>query len=83
VALLVFFYIVVGRDLVALVRAKRGQTATEVRYEVQKVKKDVETVAGAVRGGAASELDSPLALTSAAALAGREDQGDVDAWLSE
>jgi len=44
--------------------------------------KDIERIADASRVQAAYESGSPVAFTSAAALAGREDPDDIDAWLS-
>ena len=76
-------YFAIGRDLVALAVAKREAVAMEVRRDGQRLAKDVERIVEAGRPGAASEFSSPVAFTSAAAMASTGDPSDIDAWLCE
>lgn len=75
-------YFAIGRDLIALVLAKRDAVAMEVRRDVHALGKDVESIIDASRAQAASEITSPLAFTSAAALASAAGPSDLDALLS-
>jgi hypothetical protein len=76
-------YFAIGRDLIALGRAKKDTMVMEVRHDAHGLAKDVERLVEAGRLQTASESTSPLAFMSAAALAGREDPADVDAWLCD
>ena len=75
-------YFAIGRDLIALVLAKRDTVAMEVRRDVHALGKDVESLIDAAHAQDATEITSPLAFTSAAALASADDSCDVDALLS-
>jgi hypothetical protein len=79
---LCLLYVAIGRDMVALLGAKTGAVEMEVARETQRVTHDIERIAGLGLETSASELDSPLAFNSAAALAEKESV-DVDAWLHE
>ena len=74
-------YFAIGRDLIALARAKKDTVTMEIRRDVQTLSNDVERITGASQVQAAHEITSPVAFTSAAALAGRDDPDDIDAWL--
>lgn len=76
-------YFAIGRDLIALARAKKDTMAMEIRRDVQTFSKDVERITAVSRTAAAHEITSPVAFTSAAALAGRDDPDDIDAWLCD
>jgi len=76
-------YFAIGRDLIALARAKKDAMATGVRRDAQRLTKDVERIVGESRLLTASESTSPVAFTSAAALANREDPDDIDSWLCD
>lgn len=76
-------YFAIGREMIQLVRAKTGVTAMEVRADLHRVTKDVERIAQASRSRTAGESISPIAFTSAAALAKSGDPSDVDAWLAD
>ncbi|MCJ7752416.1 MAG: hypothetical protein MUQ65_15220 [Armatimonadetes bacterium] len=69
--LLCLFYLTIGRDLVALARAKTGTAKMEIRSEVHQLTTDLDGVAGAA-SPATREDGVPLALTSAAGLADAE-----------
>ena len=66
-----------------LVLRQNDAVAMEVRRDVHALGKDVESIIDASHVQAASEITSPLAFTSAAALAGAAGPSDVDALLSE
>lgn len=74
-------YFAIGRDLIALARAKKDTVTMEIRRDVQTLSNDVERITGASQVQAAHEITSPVAFTSAAALAGKDDPDDIDAWL--
>ena len=74
-------YFALGRDLIALARAKKDTVTMEIRRDVQTLSNDVERITGASQVQAAHEITSPVAFTSAAALAGKDDPDDIDAWL--
>jgi len=76
-------YVGIGREAVQLARAKKDAMAMEARANLHQVDKDVERIAQASRLHGAGESISPVAFTSAAALARSADPSDVDAWLSE
>ncbi len=76
-------YFAIGRDLIALGRAKKDAMAMEVRRDVHTFSKDVERITGVSRTTAAHEITSPVAFTSAAALADKHDPDDLDAWFCE
>jgi len=66
-ALLCLFYLTIGRDLVAVARAKTGTAKMEIRSEVHQLTTDLGNVAGGA-GLATVDDESVAALTSAAAL---------------
>jgi putative intracellular protease/amidase len=74
-------YFAIGRDLIALARAKKDTVAMEIRHDVQTLSNDVQRMAGASQVQAAHEITSPVVFTSAAALANKESPDDIDAWL--
>ena len=74
-------YFAIGRDLIALARAKKDTVTMEIRHDVQTLSNDVERITGASQVQAAHEITSPVAFTSAAALASKENPEDIDAWL--
>ena len=74
-------YFAIGRDLIALARAKKDTVTMEIRRDVQTLSNDVERITGASQVQAAHEITSPVAFTSAAALAGKVVPYDIDAWL--
>jgi len=76
-------YFAIGRDLIALGRAKKDTMVMEVRHDAHGLAKDVERIVEVGRLQTASESTSPLAFMSAAALVSRGSPGDVDAWLCE
>lgn len=76
-------YFAIGRDLMALALAKKDVMAMEVRHEVQTLNADLDRIAEASRLLSASEVASPLAFTSAAALADKGDPDEIDAWLCD
>lgn len=65
--LLCLFYLTIGRDLIAVARAKTCSAKMEVRHEVSELTTDIENVAGGA-GLATVDDESVAALTSAAAL---------------
>jgi len=79
--LLCLFYLVIGRDLVAVARAKKDTAEMEIRHEAHRFSKDLESLAGAA-GLASAEDPSPPALTSSAALAENGNPTDVEAMLT-
>ena len=83
VLLCAVLYAAIGRDLLALARAKKQAAAAEIRLDMQTLTKDVERIAQAGQVRSASESTSPVAFTSAAALARATDSSDIDAWLSD
>jgi hypothetical protein len=83
VLLCAVLYAAIGRDLLALARAKKQAAAAEIRLDMQTLTKDVERIAQAGQVRSASESTSPVAFTSAAALARTGDPSDIDAWLSD
>jgi len=74
-ALLCLFYLTIGRDLVAVARAKTGTAKMEIRSEVHQLTTDLDSVAGAA-SRATGEDGVPPALTSAAGLAEAEGLSD-------
>jgi hypothetical protein len=74
-------YFAIGRDLIALARAKKDTVTMEIRHDVQTLSNDVERITGTSQVQAAHEITSPVAFTSAAALASKENPEDIDAWL--
>lgn len=76
-------YCIIGSDLLQLARAKRSVMSTELRKDAQTLTKDLENLrqAGPLQGD--WENMSPLALTSAAALADKSDLAEIDALLSD
>ena len=74
-ALLCLFYLTIGRDLVAVARAKTGSAEMEIRSEVHQLTTDIETVAGGAGLATADDRSVP-ALTSAAALPEGESLSD-------
>ncbi len=77
------FYLGIGRDIIQVARAKKDALVMEARADVHQATSDVERIVQSSRSQDAGEIISPVAFTSAAALASREDPSDVDAWLSE
>ena len=73
--LLCIFYLAIGRDLIAVARAKTGSAKMEIRSEVHQLTTDLDNVAGGASLPAAGD-ESPMALTSAAGLA--EAEGPLD-----
>jgi hypothetical protein len=73
--LLCLFYLTIGRDLVAVARAKTGSAEMEIRSEVHQLTTDIETVAGGAGLATADDRSVP-ALTSAAALPEGESLSD-------
>ena len=73
--LLCLFYLTIGRDLVAVARAKTGTAKMEIRSEVHQLTTDLDSGAGAA-SPATKEDGVPLALTSAAGLADAEGPPD-------
>ena len=69
------FYLAIGRDLIAVARAKTGTAKMEIRSEVHQLTNDVDSVAGAA-GLATGQDESLPALTSAAGLAEAEGGSD-------
>jgi hypothetical protein len=76
------FYFLIGRDLLALLGAKKNDAATEVRKDAQQITKDVSNIARSNR--LASDQNIPqLDLTSAGANARKDDPSDVDALFTK
>lgn len=75
-------YFAIGRDLVSLARSRTDTLAMEIRRDVQTLSDDVGQITGASQVQAAHEITSPVAFTSAAALASKDNPEDIDAWLS-
>jgi hypothetical protein len=75
------FYLAIGRDLLALARAKKDSAVMEIRYDTHQVVGDLQRIAGAANL-ASNENMSPLAFTSAQAMAAKGDPGEVQALLS-
>ncbi len=73
--LLCLFYLVIGRDLIAVARAKTGSAKMEVQSEVHQLTTDLKNVAGGA-GLATADDQSLPALTSAAALSEAEELAD-------
>lgn len=73
--LLCLFYLTIGRDLIAVARAKTGSANMEIRSEVHQLTADLENVAGAASLATAGDESLP-ALTSAAGLAETEGAPD-------
>ncbi len=76
-------YLAIGRELIALLRAKKDTMAMEIRHDAHTLANDIERIADVSGAQAAYGTGSPVAFTSAAALARREDPDDIDAWLSD
>ena len=75
-------YFAIGREVIDLTRARKDAMTMEVRASLHQVSNDVERIASTSHVGSASDMISPIAFTSAAALASNGDPDDVDAWLS-
>lgn len=75
-------YFAIGRDLISLASAKKDVTATAIRRDVQTLSNDLERMTDAGQLRAALDNGSPVAFTSAAALAGKENPEDIDAVLA-
>jgi hypothetical protein len=75
-------YLGIGPDVVQLARARKDAAAMEMRADLHRLSTDVERISATARLSSASETVSPIAFTSAAALAANGDPDDVDAWLS-
>jgi hypothetical protein len=75
-------YLGIGREVIQLTRARKDAAAMEMRTDLHQLNTDIERIGAAARLSSASEIVSPIAFTSAAALAANGDSDDVDAWLS-
>lgn len=75
VVLFCLLYLVIGRDLIAVARAKTGSAEMEVRSGVHELTADIKGVAGGSGLATASDQSVP-ALTSAAALSETEALSD-------
>jgi hypothetical protein len=64
---LCLFYFAIGRDLLALVTAKKSSVQMEMQHEVQQFGDDLRNIAGGMKAPASDRM-SPVALTSAAAV---------------
>ncbi len=76
-------YFAIGRELVQVARGNARAVSMETSLEVKKLTRDLENISSAARSMSASEITSPIAFTSVAALVAADDSGDVDAWLSD
>jgi len=72
------FYFAIGRDLVALVTAKKSAAEMEVQHEVRQFGDDLRNLAGAAKVQSNDQMN-PLAFTSGAALAEAASEGSPEA----
>jgi hypothetical protein len=78
---LCLFYFAIGRDLVALVTAKKSAAQMEVQHEVRQFGDDLRNLAAGAKAPSSDRM-SPVALTSGAALAEAASRESPDGALA-
>ena len=75
------FYLVIGRDLLALARAKKDSAAMEIRCETHQLATDIRRVGDAAKL-ASDQTVFPVDLSSAQTMAKQANPDDAEAILS-
>lgn len=75
------FYLVIGRDLIALARAKKDSAAMEISHDTHRLATDLSRIAVSAR--LASDQQIPQLDRSPLLASGRVQPGDLDSLLSE
>lgn len=75
------FYLVIGRDLIALARAKKDSAAMEIRHDTHQIATDLSRIAASAR--LASDQSIPGLDPSPLPASGTVEPGDLDSLLSK
>jgi hypothetical protein len=75
------FYLVIGRDLLALARAKKDSAVMEIRHETHQLATDIRRASDAARY-ASDQTVLSVDFSSAQTMAKQADPDDLDAILS-
>jgi hypothetical protein len=76
------FYLVIGRDLLTLARAKKDSAVMEIRCDTHQLTTDIRRAADAARL-ASDQTVFPVDLSSAPTVAEQANRGDAEAILSD